>query len=42
MKLIKTYDANNDGHISKAEMKDFIFKTMTVGWVPRGEGESKK
>ena len=42
MQLIKTYDVNNDGHISKEEMKDFILKTMTVGWVPKGEGEAKK
>ena len=35
MDLIKTYDDNGDGNISKEEMKAFILKTLTVGWVPK-------
>ena len=41
IELIKSYDVNNDGHISKEEMKEFVLKTMTVGWVKKGEGEDK-
>ena len=37
MDLIKTYDDNGDGNISKEEMKAFILKTLTVGWVPKNQ-----
>ena len=35
MELIKTYDDNGDGVMTKEEMKEFILNTLTVGWVPK-------
>ena len=39
MELIKTYDEDGNGVLSKEEMKEFILKTLTEGWVPKSKAK---